>query len=125
LAGQQFVLIENIDPNEIQDIEGARQAIVLLLDLVEELMADNRALRDENQRLRDEINRLKGEQGKPDIKANKPKSSPATSADYSSEQERHCPKKRSKRKKTETIRIDREQAEQAKCLNLSVSWATS
>lgn len=103
------MLIENIDPNEIQDIEGARQAIVLLLNLVEELMADNRALREENQRLRDEINRLKGEQGKPDIKASKPKSSPATSVDYSSEQERHKPKKRSKRKKTETIRIDREQ----------------
>jgi hypothetical protein len=109
LARQRCVLIENIDPNEIQDIEGARQAIVLLLNLVEELMADNRALREENQRLRDEINRLKGEQGKPDIKASQPKSSPATSADYSSERERHQPKKRSKRKKTETIRIDREQ----------------
>lgn len=103
------MLIENIEPNEIQDIEGARQAIVLLLNLVEELMADNRALREENQRLRDEINRLKGEQGKPDIKANKPKTSPATSVDYSSEQERHRPRKRSKRKKKETIRIDREQ----------------
>jgi hypothetical protein len=107
LAGGQFVLLENVDPNEIQDLEGARQAIVLLLNLVEDLVAENRGLQEENQRLRDEINRLKGEQGKPDIKANKPRSSPSTTSDYSSEQERHRPKKRSKRKKT--IRIDREQ----------------
>jgi hypothetical protein len=103
------MILENIDPDDIQDIEGARQAIVLLLSLVEDLMAEHRALREENQRLRDEINRLKGEQGKPDIKANKSKSSPSTSTDYSSEQERHRPKKQSKRKKKETIRIDREQ----------------
>jgi len=103
------MLLENIDPNEIQDLEGARQAIVLLLNLVEELLAENRALREENQRLRDEINRLKGEQGKPDIRANQSKSSPTASSNYSSEQERHQPKERSKRKKKETIRIDREQ----------------
>jgi hypothetical protein len=103
------MLLENIDPNEIQDLEGARQAIVLLLNLVEELLAENRILREENQCLRDEINRLKGEQGKPDIRANKSKSSPSASSNYSSEQERHKPKKRSKRKKQETIRIDREQ----------------
>jgi regulator of replication initiation timing len=93
------MLLENIDPKEIQDLEGARQAMVLLLNLVEELLAENRALREENQHLRDEINRLKGEQGKPDIRANKSKASPAASSNYSSEQERHQPKKRSKRKK--------------------------
>jgi len=103
------MLLENMDPNEIQDLEGARQAIVLLLNLVEELLGENRALREENQRWRDEINRLKGEQGKPDIRANKSKSSPSASSNYSSEQERHQPKKRSKRKKKETIRIDWEQ----------------
>jgi hypothetical protein len=103
------MLLETIDPNEIQDLEGARQAMVLLLNLVEELLAENRALREENQHLRDEINRLKGEQGKPDIRANKSKASPSASSNYSSEQERHKPKKRSKRKKQETIRIDREQ----------------
>ena len=59
--------LENIDPNEIQDLEGARQAIVLLLNLVEELMAENRAFQEKNQRLQDEINRLKGEQWKPYI----------------------------------------------------------
>jgi len=55
--------------------------------MVEDLVAENRGLQEENQRLRDEINRLKGEQGKPDIKANKPRSLPSTSSDYSSEQE--------------------------------------
>jgi regulator of replication initiation timing len=107
-----MMILENIDPNDIQDLEGARQAIMLLLNLVEELMAENGALREENQRLRDEIHRLKGEQGKPDIKANKPKSSPSRATNYSSEQERQRPKKWSKRKKKETIHIDREQVVQ-------------
>ena len=48
--------------------EPTRQCIVLLLNLVEELKQENRALREENQRLRDENNRLKGEQGKPNVK---------------------------------------------------------
>ena len=55
----------------IQDVEGARQAVVLLLNLVEELKQETLTQRAEIQRLRDEINRLKGEQGKPDIKASK------------------------------------------------------
>lgn len=72
---------------------------------VEELTAENRALREENQRLRDEINRLKGEQGKPAFKAAAPK--PA--ADHSSEQERRQPQGWSKGGKQERIAIDREQ----------------
>ena len=54
-------MLEGFDPNAIHDVEGARQAIVQLLNLVEALASDNRELRDENQRLRDEINRLKEE----------------------------------------------------------------
>ena len=54
-------MLEGFDPNTIQDVAGARQAIVQLLNLVEGLASDNHELRDENQRLRDEINRLKGE----------------------------------------------------------------
>ena len=59
-------MLEHFDPNDIRDLEGARQAIIHVLNLVEELASENRALREENQRLRDENNRLKGEQGKPD-----------------------------------------------------------
>ena len=55
------MLLEHIDPNDIQDLEGARQAIIHILNLVEELASENRELREENQRLRDEINRLKAE----------------------------------------------------------------
>ena len=55
-------MLDGFDPNQIQDLEGARQAIVMLLNLVETLKAENRELREQVQRLRDEINRLKGEQ---------------------------------------------------------------
>ncbi|MCP4540835.1 MAG: transposase [Chloroflexi bacterium] len=101
-------MLEGFDPNQIQDDEGARRAIVMLLNLVEELKSENQKLREQNQRLRDEINRLKGEQGKPNIKANKKKNG-SSSTDYSSEKERHRPKKRRKQSKKEKIEIDREQ----------------
>ena len=63
---------EQIDLNSIQDVAGARRAIVLLFNLIEDQQATIRQLQAENQQLRDENNRLKGEQGKPDIKPNKP-----------------------------------------------------
>jgi len=88
----------------IQDVEGARQAIVLLLNIVEELKQDTIAQRVKIQRLRDEINRLKGEQGQPDIKASK---KPAS--DHSSEKERQgnrAPGKRQKRRKASEVKID-------------------
>ena len=97
-------MLENLNPEHIQDLEGARQAIKLLLNLVEELKQENNALRAEVQRLRNEINRLKGEQGKPDIKPNK-KASP----NYSSEKERRQRKKRRKGRKLDKIDIDREE----------------
>ena len=64
-------MLEDIDLTGIQD-ENARQLIVRLLNLIEDLSADLRDAQVENQRLRDEVNRLKGEQGKPNIKANTP-----------------------------------------------------
>jgi hypothetical protein len=97
-------LLEGFDPTQIQDLEGARQAIVMLLNLVETLKTENQELRDQNQRLRDEINRLKGEQGKPNIKPNRQK---RVSSDHSSEQERRKPKKRRKRRKLDKIKINR------------------
>jgi hypothetical protein len=97
-------LLERFDPNQIQDLEGARQAIVMLLNLVETLKTENQELREQVQRLRDEINRLKGEQGKPNVKPNRQK---RVSSDHSSEQERRKPKKRKKRHKLDKVKIDR------------------
>jgi cell division protein FtsB len=96
-------IFDAIDLSAIQD-ERAREGIILLLNLVEELNQTNQALQAENQRLKDEINRLKGEQGQPPIKPNVP---PAPT-NYSSEKERHQPKPRAARRKRETILIDRE-----------------
>jgi hypothetical protein len=107
-TGSNDSMLEDFDLNSIQDIAGARQAILQLLNLVEELAGENRQLREENQQLRDEINRLKGEQGKPKIKANKRRSSTART-NYSSERERRKPQKRKKASKVAQIKIDREE----------------
>lgn len=91
-------MLSGFKPQEIEDVEGARQAIVAVLNLVEELKQENQELRAENQRLRDEINRLKGEQGKPKIKADQSKAK-----DVSSEEERRTPKSWSKGRKLNKI----------------------
>jgi len=96
-------VLENLDLNNIQDIQEARECIVMLLNLVESLKSDNRELREQVQRLRDEINRLKGEQGKPNIRPRKRK---RTSSNHSSERERHEPKKWKKSRKLDRIKID-------------------
>jgi hypothetical protein len=97
-------MLSGFNPQEIEDMEGARQAIVILLNLVEDLRQEKQELRAEVQRLRDEINRLKGEQGKPDIKANKGKDT-----NHSSEKERKQPKSWRKGGKVNKIHIDREE----------------
>lgn len=101
-------MLENFDPNAIQDLDGARQAIVHLLNLIEDLTADLREAQAEIQRLRDENNRLKGEQGKPTIKPNQ-KQGPPNPSNHSSERERHKPQEWKKRSKVDQILIDREQ----------------
>jgi len=98
---------EQIDLNSIQDVAGARQAIVLLFNLIEDQQAMIRDLQAENQRLRDENNRLKGEQGKPDIKPNKSPKPPAAN-DHSSEAERRQPQAWRKGSKLDRITINRE-----------------
>jgi len=102
------MILEQIDPNDIQDLEQARQALIQVLNLVEELVAEVHRLREENQDLRDENNRLKGEQGKPKIKASRKPDTTGTS-DHSSEPERHRGKKHSKRSKIVCISVDREE----------------
>jgi hypothetical protein len=101
-------MLENFDPNAIQDLAGARQAIALLLNLIENLSADLREAQIEIQRLRDENNRLKGEQGKPDIQPSKKPGAPSP-AHHSSERERHQPSAWKKSSKVDEIHIDREQ----------------
>lgn len=76
-------------------------AFVVLLNIVEELYAENKKLKEENQQLKDEINRLKGEQGKPNIKPNKKENK-----DISSEKERKKHKKWQKKAKKPNMKID-------------------
>lgn len=103
-------MLEHIDPNDIRDLEGARQAIIHVLNLVEELASENRVLREENQRLRDENNRLKGEQGKPKVKPGKKPGSSSGATDHSSERERRTWKPRERRSKIDRIKVDREES---------------
>jgi hypothetical protein len=98
-------MLPGFDPNQIKDLDQARAAIGILLNLVEELKQENIMLRAEVQELRDEINRLKGEQGKPPIKPGKP----GGGSDHSSEQERRRPKQRRRRRKNQQVQIDREE----------------
>ena len=102
------LMLEDFDLQSIQDLEGARQAIARLLNLIEDLTADLREAQAEIQRLRDENNRLKGEQGKPDIKPSR-KPAPPSSADHSSERERHKPQARKKSPKVNQLHVDRDQ----------------
>jgi len=95
--------LPTIDLEAIPD-PGARQAIQGLLNLVEQVVAENRTLREENQRLRDENNRLKGERGTPTFRSTT-RSPGAT--DASSEQERRQPGDWQKGPKRERIAITR------------------
>lgn len=98
-------MLVGFDPDTIQDVAGARTAVRKLLNLIEELKAENQVLREEVTRLEDEINRLKGEQGRPRIKPNKKKAG----QDHSSEQERKRSKEWRKGPKNDQLRIDREE----------------
>jgi hypothetical protein len=98
-------MLEELNLENIQD-ENARKCIKMLLNIIENLQAENRELKMENQRLRDEINRLKGEQGKPEIKAN---ITSKGNKDISSEKERGKKKEWHKCSKKEKINIDREE----------------
>src|SRR5215210_5243370 len=95
--------LASLDLASIADV-GARQAIRALLSLVEELAAENRALRTELARVKDENARLKGGSGRPKL----PPGKAGGSTDYSSEQERRpAPKAWQKRGKRGRLRIDR------------------
>ena len=99
-------MLPGLNPKQITNLDGAQQAIMLLLNLVEELKQENKSLRGEVQQLRDEINRQKGEQGKPKIKPGK-KGKPT--GNYSSEQERHQARPHRKSSKLNKIEVNREE----------------
>lgn len=99
-------MIAEIDLSVIPD-EAVQKQIRQLLNLVEELSANLRALQEENQALRDEINHLKGEQGKPNLKANKMAS--VGTSKHSSESERKTTRKRHPTKKKAEIEINRKE----------------
>ena len=54
------MMLAGFNPNQIENIKGARETILHLFNLKETLKVENDQLRDENQRLRDEVKRLKG-----------------------------------------------------------------
>ena len=99
-------MLPGFDPNQITNLDGARQAITLLLNLVEELKQENESLRSQVQQLRDEINRLKREQGKPDLKPDKPAKAVSK---HSSEEERRQSKPHRKSSKVHKIEVNREE----------------
>jgi Transposase IS66 family len=95
--------LASLDLASIADV-GARQAIRALLSLVEELAAENRALRTELAQVKDELARVKGGSGRPKV----PPGQAGGSTDYSSEAERRpTPKTWQKRGKQDRLRIDR------------------
>lgn len=82
----------------------ARRVIAVLLNLVEDLQAENERLRTENQQLRDELARLQGGSGRPTIR---PQVGRQGATDHSSERERRVPTRRQSRSKRAELVIDR------------------
>jgi hypothetical protein len=105
-------VLETLQP-DIELIEAAdvKAIVVVLLNLVETLGAENEKLREEQQKLKDEINRLKGEQGKPEMKGKKRKrddlSSEQERKEASGEQGKGGRGKRQREPKRDRIKIDR------------------
>ncbi len=96
-------MLDDLQLDQIDDPQ-LREVIRRLMNLVEQMSAENQLLREENQHLRDENNRLKGEQGRPKVPARR-----SEPANHSSEAERRVPRGRVKQAKNPTIAVDREE----------------
>jgi Transposase IS66 family len=96
-------MLDDLQLDQIADPQ-LREVIRRLMNLVEQLSAENQQLREKVQQLQDENNRLKGEQGRPKVPARRPEP-----AEHSSEAERRVPRGRVKAAKNPTIPIDREE----------------
>jgi len=95
-------VIAKLDLATIAD-DGVRETVLALLNLVEEQVAEIRALRAELVEVKDELTRLKGGQGRPKIPPGK-----AAGRDVSSEQARRSmPKTWQKRGKQDRVQVDR------------------
>jgi len=93
-------MLKDFDPNRIEDPD-VRKGVLALLNVVEVQAEQIRLLQEQVQLLRDEIARLKGQQGKPDIKPNKP------AVDHSSEAQRRMPTVWQKRPKRDFLQVTR------------------
>jgi hypothetical protein len=96
-------MLDDLQLDQIADPQ-LREVIRRLMNLVEQLSAENQQLREKVQQLQDENNRLKGEQGRPKVPARRPEP-----ADHASEVERRVPRGRVKRAQNPTLPIDREE----------------
>ena len=93
----------DFDLDQISD-PTARRVIQALLNLIEDLQAEQERLRAENQHLRDELARLQGGSGRPTIR---PQARRPVPADHSSERERRAPTPRQPRSKLAEVTIHR------------------
>jgi hypothetical protein len=97
---QKDLISLDVDKINFDDKESVKSLIITLLNVVEQLLQENRQLRVELQQSRDENARLKGEKGKPKIAPNVPPHEPQLPLAEKS-------KKWSKDSKKPKIKIDR------------------
>lgn len=103
-------MLSDFDINSLQEVPVAKDAIVMLLNIVENIKQENQLLKKEIQCLKDEINRLKKEQGKPEIKPDKRDNNKSQkSTNHSSEKERSKKKKWKKKSKNNRVVINKTQ----------------
>ena len=105
-------MLDEAQLNRIKD-PYAKEVVKTMSNLCEQLMTEVDALKIEVQKLRDENNRLKGEQGKPNVKPNKPAQ---TNTNHSTEKQRQEPKTWKKDTKNDKITVH-----QTRVINLDKS----